>query len=54
VAGARLDYIVCEIKNTGKFIPSWCEMLYYAGLRLRSFSKFGECMNQILNGGIPV
>ncbi|MGB4046648.1 MAG: VTC domain-containing protein [Kiritimatiellia bacterium] len=50
----QVEQIVCEFKNQGKTLPDWVEQLYSLGLRLRSFSKFGECMNQILHGGIPV
>ena len=51
VAGVQIDRAVCEFKNEGKALPEWSESLYSLGFRLRSFSKFGECMNQILIGG---
>ena len=50
----HLEQIVCEFKNQGKILPGWVESFYSLGFRLRSFSKFGECINQILHGGIPV
>lgn len=50
VCGASLDRIVCEFKNSDKRLPSWAESLYSMGLRLRSFSKFGECMSQLTYG----
>lgn len=53
VSGVRLNQMVCEFKKAGKALPAWSEMLYSTGLRLRSFSKFGELMNTILNGGAP-
>ena len=45
-----LDALVCEFKNRGGKPPRWSEALQNAGLRLRSFSKYGECMNRIVNG----
>ena len=45
-----LDALVCEYKNRGGAPPRWSEALQNAGLRLRSFSKYGECMNYIVNG----
>lgn len=54
VSGAQLNQMVCEFKNVGKRLPEWSELLFSAGLRLRSFSKFGELMNSILSGGAPV
>lgn len=54
VSGVQLNQTVCEFKNAGKTLPAWSELLYSAGFRLRSFSKFGELMNGILNGGAPV
>lgn len=49
----RLDRAVCEFKNRGARPPPWSESLYRAGFRLRSFSKFGECMNRAIDGGVP-
>ena len=45
-----LRALVCEFKNRGGAPPRWSEALQNAGLRLRSFSKYGECMNHIVNG----
>jgi hypothetical protein len=45
-----LGALVCEFKNRGGVPPRWAEALRNAGLRLRSFSKYGECMNRIVNG----
>ena len=53
VSRIRLDRTVCEIKNHDKKPPTWTYPLYKAGFRLRSFSKYGECMNQVLQGGAP-
>ncbi len=47
-----LDVLVCEFKNRGGTPPRWSEALFRAGLRLRSFSKYGECMLRIANGTI--
>lgn len=49
-APVALDALVCEFKNRGGAPPRWSEALQNAGLRLRSFSKYGECMNRIVNG----
>ena len=53
VARIRLDRSLCEFKNEGGAPPPWAEALCRAGFRLRSFSKYGECMNRVLNGGAP-
>ena len=45
-----LDALVCEFKNRGGDPPRWAEALHRAGLRLRSFSKYGECMFRITSG----
>jgi hypothetical protein len=45
-----LGALVCEFKNRGGSPPRWSEALQNAGLRLRSFSKYGECMHRIVNG----
>ena len=47
-----LDEMVCEFKNPGGIPPAWAEEMVRAGLRLRSFSKYGECM-QRLSAGTP-
>lgn len=49
----HLDRVVCEFKQPGKELPAWTYPLFQMGLRLRSFSKYGECMNQVLQGGAP-
>ena len=45
-----LDEIVCEFKNPTGDPPGWAEEMVRAGLRLRSFSKYGECMQRISSG----
>ena len=45
-----LDALVCEFKNSDGTPPRWAEALFRAGLRLRSFSKYGECMLRIVDG----
>jgi hypothetical protein len=47
-----LGALVCEFKNRGGDPPRWAEALHRAGLRLRSFSKYGECMRR-MSSGIP-
>ena len=49
-APVALDALVCEFKNLGGAPPRWSEALFRAGLRLRSFSKYGECMLRITDG----
>ena len=49
-APVALDALVCEFKNRGGAPPRWSEALQRAGLRLRSFSKYGECMSRITSG----
>lgn len=49
-APVALEAIVCEFKNRGGSPPRWAEALRDAGMRLRSFSKYGECMARITNG----
>lgn len=46
----ELDALVCEFKNCGGSPPRWSETLLDAGLRLRGFSKYGECMLRLVNG----
>ncbi len=53
VSRIQVHRTVCEFKNQGKAPPSWSQALYQAGFRLRSFSKYGECLNQVLHGGAP-
>lgn len=45
-----LDEVVCEFKNKGGHPPSWAEAMAGAGFRLRSFSKYGECMSRLMDG----
>lgn len=49
----ELPFAICEFKNQGGEAPPWAELLYNAGFRLRSFSKYGECINQIRSGATP-
>ncbi len=49
-APVALDALVCEFKNRDGTPPRWSEALFRAGLRLRSFSKYGECMLRITGG----
>lgn len=51
-SAVSLGEIVCEFKNPAGASPAWAEEMVRAGLRLRSFSKYGECM-QRLSAGIP-
>ena len=49
----RSNMIVCEFKDPGLYDLPLAEELYHAGFKLRSFSKYGECVSQILLGGAP-
>lgn len=49
----ELPFAICEFKNQGGEAPPWADLLYNAGFRLRSFSKYGECINQIKSGATP-
>ncbi len=53
LASVSIPSTVCEFKNNTGEIPPWAELLYQAGFRLRSFSKYGECINQIQQGATP-
>ena len=53
VACIRLNRSLCEFKSRGGAAPPWALALGQAGFRLRSVSKYGECMNHVLNGGAP-
>ena len=53
VVGVRLNWALCEFKSHGGAAPPWGLALYRAGFRLRSFSKYGECMTQVFQGGAP-
>ena len=45
-----LGDVVCEFKNKGGHPPAWADEMAGAGLRIRSFSKYGECMTRLMNG----
>jgi len=49
----RSNMIVCEFKDSGLEDLPLAEELYLAGFKLRSFSKYGECVSQVLLGGAP-
>lgn len=51
-APVALDSVVCEFKNSGGTPPHWAESLQAAGLRFGSFSKYGECMERLMTGGL--
>ena len=51
-AHVELSETVCEWKNPTGEPPAWAEEMVRAGLRLRSYSKYGECMAR-LAGGLP-
>lgn len=48
-----LNTVICEHKRAGFGTLPWARILYHAGFRIRSFSKYGECINQVLHGGAP-
>ena len=48
-----LQTVVCEFKSPGFSDLPWAASLYHAGFRIRSFSKYGECIHQIKHGGAP-
>ncbi len=45
------DAVVCEIKSPTHIEWEWTGCLFRAGFKLRSFSKYGQFMHAILNGG---
>ncbi len=49
----QLHAMVCEYKAARIPEVPWLRQLYHAGFRLRSFSKYGECINQIQHGCAP-
>lgn len=49
-SSVALGDIVCEFKNPAGEPPAWAEEMVRAGLRLRSFSKYGECMQRLTAG----
>ena len=46
----ELGEMVCEWKDRDGEPPFWAEAMLRAGLRLRSFSKYGECMRRLVSG----
>lgn len=46
----ELGEIVCEFKNPSGEPPAWSEEMARAGLLLRSFSKYGECLRRLAAG----
>ena len=48
-----LNVVLCEIKHPGLVEPEWMHALYHAGFRIRSFSKYGEIVNNLLLAGAP-
>jgi len=51
-APVELDQTVCEFKDAAQVDIPWARHLYDAGFRLRSFSKFGESIRLLLQGGV--
>ncbi|MBQ9727504.1 MAG: VTC domain-containing protein [Kiritimatiellae bacterium] len=49
-ASVELGEIVCEWKNRTGDPPAWAGEMVRAGLLLRSFSKYGECMARLAGG----
>ncbi|MDR0994081.1 MAG: VTC domain-containing protein [Verrucomicrobiota bacterium] len=49
----RLSRTICEFKNESGEPPLWTEPLFQSGFRMRSFSKYGECINQMQGGSFP-
>lgn len=45
-----LPLSLVEFKNEGGTPPPWAELLFHAGFRLRSFSKYGEGIRRIFQG----
>lgn len=45
---AKADVIVLEIKDGGRASVPWLAALQAAGLRQRSFSKYGACVSRLL------
>lgn len=48
----HIPLVVCEFKSHGLVELPWASELYSCGFRLRSFSKYGECMNRSINGSV--
>ncbi len=46
----HLPFALVEYKNEGGTPPLWAELLFHAGFRLGSFSKYGEGIRRILQG----
>lgn len=49
-APVELGDLVCEFKNPGGTPPPWSGEMLHLGLRLGSFSKYGECMRRLAAG----
>lgn len=48
----RSSLVVCEVKSAGHSEWEWAGSLSRAGLKLCSFSKYGETIHAIINGGL--
>jgi hypothetical protein len=48
---ASLDVMVLEVKDCSKFDIPWLNKLLLYGFRQTSFSKYGECLSRVLQGG---
>ncbi len=44
--------VICEVKSTSPGEWEWAGSLSRAGLKLASFSKYGEMIHAIINGGL--
>ncbi len=51
VAPAILSTAVCEFKGAALGDLNWAGELHRAGFRMRSFSKYAECMERTIQGG---
>lgn len=52
LAAVRLSRTVCEFKHVADYPPPWLHSLLCAGFRMRSFSKYGECLFPAIHGGM--
>jgi len=43
-----IDKVVVEVKDSGSRDIFWLKTLYAAGFRKESFSKYGECLSQLI------
>ena len=50
----ELTEIVFEFKDVGQVEIPWLGELAQAGFTGRSFSKYGECLRRVLDGGAPL